>query len=301
MRNEVEAANRRVLHRAVQVDPHEWIAGGRFYGAQYEFWSVTMLAEGGQIEERLAAVDTTERDVHGHRQWLEAFEAVRAALMVCPTIQYGEGRQARADVATLRVRCCPEWAEEERAAFDALAGDAARAALRVEVTTDGSEAPSVEYDGAGLYGELDGLDIHDGRSVRVDVSVEPLGPVTEVDEELRDYRRQDFAVLDDPGELQELAVELGRMVERWCPMPRAERVPSAWRECDVLVSAVDTSCDGLLAAAQRAGWDRAWWCRWCDAMPLGTFVVGDPGEGIACCEAHISDAVAAERREMRVA
>lgn len=298
MRDEVRAANYRTMQRALQVDPHQWMAAGRCLGWEFEFWSVDLNTAGRDDESRLAAVSVLERDVPGYRQWLEAFEAVAAAIAACPTVAHGDGRLARLDAATLHVRCCGDWAQDSRDEFDALAGDAIRSRMPVEVTLDGGDEFSLDDEIPVLYGTVTAIDAETGELVEIDVSASPLGPLTEIDEDARDYRRRDWAVVDDPDELRELAMAVGELVDKWCPIPAASAVPAEWADADVLVSLVATDSTSLAEVADVAGWDRVWWCRWCDDLPLGTFVVGDPATGIACCEAHISDAAALEHREM---
>lgn len=303
MRDEIHAANYRTLRQALQVDPHQWMAGGRCWGWEFEFWSVSLdPADPGAGpdagEARLAAVSVLERDVPGHRQWLEAFEAIAAAVAACPTFAYGQGRSARLDGATLFVRCCGDWASEQRDDFDAVAGDAIRSSLRVEVTTNGGDEFSLDDEIPVLYGTMTAIDEESGDLVEIEVAATPLGPLAEIDEQARDYRRRDWVVTDDPDELWETATAVGALVDRWCPIPTATAVPAQWADADVQVSLVSMDSESLAEIAAEAGRDRLWWCRWCDDLPLGTFVVGDPADGIACCEAHISDAAAVERREM---
>ena len=299
MRDEVHLGNYRTLMRAVQVDPDQWMAGPRCYGWEFEFWSVSMRAAGGVVEERLAAVSVLDRVVWGQREWIEAFTAVASGIEACATVGAGDGRLISVEGSPLRVRASAEWAAECPDGFDAFAADAAWSSLgaRITVTHDGDEF-CLDDGQLALFGTLGGIDTTDGSAVAVEVAAAPIGPLAEVDEALGDYARWDFAVLDDPEELWEIAVELGRLVDRFCPIPAAAAVPARWQHSDVAVHRTDTDLDSLIQIAHTVGRDRVWWCRWCPEMPLGAFAVGNPIDGVACCEAHIAQAVDFEQRSI---
>ncbi len=291
--------NRLVLEQVTGVDPHRWAIGAGLAGWHMDFWEIDFGEAHGT---RLGVVDVLKRTVPEQQEWPHA-EAVAAIDSAWPAGPIVVGRNSPRRVLKLMMlrlgrMTADEFDEPTRDAYERAADAARCAAMR---SGDTLAAGPGDFVAAAV-----GVNARSGGDDETPVTARQLARedcIGDIDWNLSQaggpsYAPSVEAVDFGVDETWELACALGRMVDRWCPIPGGDavRARAAGAELNVNVKPLTLDVDWFTYRRSLGGSAAVWWCAWCSPKPAqpAPYLVGHSDDGPVCCETHLRQAAAAE-------
>ena len=292
--------NRRVLEQVTGVDPHRWAMCAGLAGWHMDLWEVDFGESAGT---RLGAVDVLGRAVPEQQEWPHA-EAVTAIDSAWPSGPIVVGRNSPRRVLKVMMLRLGRMSSDE---FDESTRDAysrAAEATRCAALCSGDTLAPGPGD---FVATAVGVDARSGSGYETTATARLLARedcIGDIDWRMGQvggpgYRASVEAVDFGTDEAWELSCALGRMVDRYCPIPGGHRGRArvASVELGVAVEALDLTVDWFALRRDLGGSAAVWWCAWCGPLPgqPAPYRVGGADDSAVCCETHLREAAAAER------